>query len=48
MGMDQKEVALRVKALEKAHAQNESADNIIAILKELRTNVVPTKELLRV
>jgi transcription elongation factor S-II len=46
--MDQRELDLRLKALQKAVAEKEPASNVISILETLKKEVVPTEELLRV
>ena len=46
--MDQRELDLRLKALQKAVAEKEPASNVVAILETLKKEVVPTEELLRV
>jgi transcription elongation factor S-II len=46
--MDQRELDLRLKALQKVVAEKEPASNIISILETLKKEVVPTEELLRV
>jgi transcription elongation factor S-II len=46
--MDQRELDTRLKALQKAVAEKESATTIISILETLKKEVVPTEELLRV
>jgi len=45
--MDQRELDLRLKALQKAVAEKEPASNVISILETLKKEVVPTEELLR-
>ncbi len=46
--MDQRELDTRLKALQKAVAEKESASTVISILETLKKEVVPTEELLRV
>ena len=46
--MDQRELDLRLKALQKAVAEKEPASSVIFILETLKKEVVPTEELLRV
>lgn len=46
-GMEPREVEQRLKALQKSVAQSEAASSIIAQLKTLLDEVVPTEELLR-
>jgi transcription elongation factor S-II len=48
MAIDAKEVSSRVRALEKAVEQKDSAESIAAILKGLQRDIVPTRELLKV
>ena len=46
--MNQRELDLRLKALQKAVAQQDQPSTIITILEALKKEVVPTEELLRV
>lgn len=46
--MDQRELETRLKALQKAVGDKDSADNVISILETLKKEVSPTEELLRV
>jgi hypothetical protein len=48
MGIDVKETTSRVKALEKAMEKQESPENIASILKSLKKDLVPTREILKV
>ena len=46
--MEARDIAARVKALNKATAAGEPAQNIMSILDALKKDVVPTEDLLRV
>jgi len=46
--MDQRELETRLKALQKAVGDKDSADNVISLLESLKKEVSPTEELLRV
>ena len=46
--MDKRELETRLKALQKAAYEKESPSSLINILETLKSEVVPTEELLRV
>lgn len=46
--MDQRELETRLRALQKAVGEKDSAENVISILESLKKETSPTEDLLRV